>query len=112
MHKPQDFVNKIKGSSDEGRQIVSHFCATCHSEKPLINIGAPAEYDIVDWTSRSKKGIEKVFLNTKEGINAMPARGGCFECSDEQLFMAIIEMLPKSMKKNWIKYLSTLKKDS
>jgi len=33
--------------------------------------------------------------HTSEGFGAMPARGGCFECTDEQLELAILAMLPK-----------------
>ena len=30
----------------------------------------------------------------------MPARGGCFECSDKQLYLAILAMLPETLKKS------------
>ena len=40
-HHPQEFLKKIAGKKQEGRDIVEHYCATCHAEKPLIPLGAP-----------------------------------------------------------------------
>ncbi len=97
-HHPQDFLTSIAGSVDEGKQIVQHYCSNCHAQKPLIQLGAPRIGVSADWLPRIKQGIELVFKHTDEGLNAMPARGGCFECSDKQLMLAIQAMLPKKMK--------------
>ena len=94
-HHPQDFLNTISGSPDEGEQIVQHYCSNCHAKKPLIPLGAPRIGLSSDWESRRKQGIDVLFKHTDEGLNAMPARGGCFECSDKQLMLAIAAMLPK-----------------
>ena len=40
----------------------------------------------------------------------MPARGGCFECSDEQLALAMVEMLPSKDKKRIFNELKDHKK--
>ncbi|KTC93091.1 MULTISPECIES: c-type cytochrome [Legionella] len=98
-HHPQEFLQSIKGTKDEGAQIVKHFCSSCHAEKPLIPLGAPRVGNENDWTPRVKNGIKSLFKHTEEGFNAMPARGGCFECSDEQLVLALIAMLPEPLKK-------------
>lgn len=97
-HHPQEFLNSIAGSKNEGQQIVQHYCAVCHARKPLIQLGAPRIGVESDWTTRLKQGMQKIFINTSEGFNAMPARGGCFECSDDQLMLAIIYMLPPNTK--------------
>jgi len=94
VHHPQDFLTSIAGSADEGKQIVHHYCSNCHAEKPLIQLGAPRIGVLTDWTSRIQQGMSVLFEHTDEGINAMPARGGCFECSDKQLMLAIKAMLP------------------
>ena len=96
-HRPQDFLNQIIGSSDEGALIVQHYCANCHAKKPLIQLGAPKIGDLDDWRPRLKKGLNALFKNTDEGINAMPARGGCFECTDQQLLLAIKSLLPETL---------------
>ncbi|VEG90447.1 c-type cytochrome [Legionella spiritensis] len=96
-HNPETFLAKIKGSKDEGQQIVKEFCATCHAPKPLIELGAPKAQATNDWQPRIKKGLKQLLANTSEGINAMPPRGGCFECTDEQLELAILALLPKAL---------------
>lgn len=97
-HHPQDFLKSIAGSKNEGSLIVEHYCAMCHAQKPMIQLGAPAIGDTVAWEPRIKIGIDRLLKNTNEGLNAMPARGGCFECSDEQLYIAILAMLPDDLK--------------
>lgn len=93
-HHPTEFLNTIAGLPDEGRRIVEHYCATCHASDPLIPMGAPRIKQPADWAARLKQGISLLFKHTEEGYGAMPARGGCFECSDEQLMLAIEAMLP------------------
>lgn len=92
-HHPQDFLEQIKGSPDEGTQIRDHFCMNCHGEKPLISLGAPRVKEASDWDPRIKAGIQLLLKHSREGFNAMPPRGGCFECSDDQLTLAIVAML-------------------
>ncbi|MDX1836958.1 cytochrome c5 family protein [Legionella taurinensis] len=96
-HHPQDFLNEVKGRPDEGRQIADHYCANCHAIKPLIELGAPKMGQAKDWEPRLKAGLELLFQRADTGMNAMPARGGCFECSDKQLKLAILALLPEDI---------------
>ncbi|NDB70277.1 MAG: cytochrome c5 family protein, partial [Methylocystaceae bacterium] len=84
-HHPQAFLQRIAGSKKEGEQLVQHYCANCHASNPLIQLGAPRIGELADWKPRVKNGLDVLFQHTDEGLNAMPSRGGCFECSDEQL---------------------------
>jgi cytochrome c5 len=93
-HHPEAFLKTIKGSKTEGAQIVQHYCGMCHAEKPLIPLGAPPAGDAAAWRPRIKQGMNVLFRHTDEGLNAMPARGGCFECTDQQLMLAILALLP------------------
>lgn len=99
-HHPQDFLASIEGAPDEGQQIVQHFCSNCHAVKPLINLGAPRIGEKADWLARLNQGLDSLFKHSSEGYNAMPPRGGCFECSDEQLKKAIQAMLPLTKSKD------------
>lgn len=99
-HHPQEFLHSVKGTKDEGLQIYNHFCVNCHAVKPLIALGAPKIGDIADWRLRLKQGFSVLFEHTNEGFNAMPPRGGCFECTDKQLALALIEMVPKDAQKS------------
>ncbi|KTD06144.1 cytochrome c5 [Legionella gratiana] len=98
-HHPQEFLQSISGTKNEGKQIYDHFCVNCHAIKPLIPIGAPRVGDKDDWETRLKQGMSVLFKHTNEGLNAMPSRGGCFECSDKQLMLAIQYMLPNQSEK-------------
>ncbi|MFI4918127.1 MAG: c-type cytochrome [Legionellales bacterium] len=111
-HHPQEFLTAISGSQDEGEQIYSHFCATCHAQEPLVALGAPRRDDEIAWGLRLKQGIAALFQHADEGLNAMPPRGGCFECTDKQLMLAIVAMVPKQAKKDLLNQLRGHKKDS
>ncbi len=88
-HTPLSFVEQIKGDPDAGRKIFKEFCAACHDKKPLIDINAPRKGDKKTWENLRRRGMDQLLKITIQGIKAMPARGGCFECSDEQLREAI-----------------------
>lgn len=98
-HHPEKFLDSVKGSKDEGKLIYQHFCMNCHAEKPLIPLGAPRFGYKKDWQPRVQQGWKILLQHVNEGFNNMPPRGGCFECSDEQLEQAIITMLPKALSK-------------
>ena len=93
-HHPSAFLEQIKGAPDEGSQIVQHFCGTCHAQKPMIPLGAPKPKLSKDWLPRLEQGLDVLFKHTNEGVRAMPPRGGCFECTDAQLMLAIKALLP------------------
>jgi len=97
-HHPKIFLQKIMGDPHEGQLIVNHYCATCHAQHPLIPLGAPRQQKLEDWQPRLKQNLKQLFKHVDEGFNAMPARGGCFECTDHQLYLAILALLPKSTK--------------
>ena len=83
----------------------------CHAQKPIIPLGAPRIGEEDDWRLRLKQGIDVLFKHTNEGLNAMPPRGGCFECTDEQLFLAIVTIVPKKDKKVLLNALTAHKKN-
>jgi cytochrome c5 len=93
-HHPTAFLERIKNTPDEGEQIVQHFCGTCHAQRALIPLGAPKPKVSKDWQPRLEQGLDVLFQHTNEGLRAMPPRGGCFECTDAQLWLAIKALLP------------------
>lgn len=93
-HHPESFLARIQNTPDEGEQIVQHFCGTCHAQKALIPLGAPKPKDTKDWQPRLEQGLDVLFQHTNAGVRAMPPRGGCFECTDAQLWLAIKALLP------------------
>jgi len=93
MHHPVSFVKQIAGDANAGEKIFREYCASCHSAQPIIEVHAPLINDKRVWNTKKKLGIPFLLKTTIRGIGAMPARGGCFECSDEQLKSAIQYML-------------------
>jgi len=57
-------------------------CFACHGTGAA---GAPMLGDAEVWTARLEKGIDGVMTNVIAGVNAMPPKGLCMTCSDENL---------------------------
>lgn len=98
-HHPEAFVQSIQQGPEAGKKIYTQFCATCHAQNPSIEVGAPHIGVKKDWAPRMKKGLDGLTTVAIAGLNQMPPRGGCFECSDAQLKAAIIYMLPNTHNK-------------
>jgi cytochrome c5 len=98
-HHPQAFLERVTGVPDEGAQIVEHFCSTCHAPNPMIPLGAPKPGVVSDWSARLEQGLDILFKHADEGVRAMPPRGGCFECTEKQLWLAIAALLPVNEQK-------------
>jgi len=92
-HHPIQFVSQLKNNPHPGKAIFKEYCASCHAAEPLIDIQAPRINDKTAWKNRRKRGITSLLKTTIQGIGAMPARGGCFECSDTQLRAAVYYMI-------------------
>lgn len=71
-----------------GEQIFQQYCTACHTSGLL---GAPKVNDTERWTARMKEvgGFGTLLSNAISGINAMPAKGTCMDCSDEEISVAI-----------------------
>lgn len=95
IHRPQAFLDSIEDKKNPGELIYQDFCALCHAEKPMIKLNAPRIGVKADWKEPLKQTIDEMLERIDEGLGAMPPRGGCFECTDQQLKAAIIYMLPK-----------------
>lgn len=57
-------------------------CFACHGTGAA---GAPMLGDADAWTERMGKGMDAVMANVINGINAMPPKGLCMTCSDDNL---------------------------
>lgn len=57
-------------------------CFACHGTGAA---GAPKLGDAAVWEERMAKGMDAVMANVINGLNAMPARGLCFNCTDDNL---------------------------
>lgn len=57
-------------------------CAVCHDSGMA---GAPKHGDADAWAARLEKGMDTLVHNAITGINAMPPKGMCMTCSDEDM---------------------------
>jgi cytochrome c5 len=81
----------------KGQTIYEKYCAICHSSGLA---GAPRFRDSTDWETRLKdRNIAALISSAIQGKNAMPAKGTCMECQDEDIKNAIQYMLPHYDKK-------------
>lgn len=67
-------------------------CSSCHGNPA---IGAPVLGDKAAWAKVTAKGIEKVYHNGINGVNAMPPKGGT-DLSDEKMKEIIDYMINSS----------------
>ncbi|MBI2785495.1 MAG: cytochrome c5 family protein [Legionella longbeachae] len=86
---------KDKASEKEsGQEIYEQYCIVCHRDGLA---GAPKFRNKQDWKQRlTGKKLDDLLASSIKGVNAMPVKGTCFNCSDEELKAAISYMLPKS----------------
>ena len=70
------------------------YCAACHANKA---IGAPLLGDKEAWAAVLTKGVEKVYSNATNGINAMPPKGGAMDMPEAD-FKAVVDYMINSSK--------------
>ena len=73
-----------------GEQVYQASCFACHGTGAL---GAPKTAD--DWAARLGKGRDVLINHAINGFNAMPPRGTCMDCSDDEIAAAVDFMTAK-----------------
>lgn len=73
-----------------GQAVYDKFCMACHTSGAL---GAPKINVAADWEARLEQGMDTVFDHAWEGFNAMPPKGTCNDCSEEEIQAAIDYMI-------------------
>lgn len=79
------------GAARSGEVVVTKFCNACHGSG-LLN--SPKVGDSAAWKARADAagGLEGLLKHAINGINAMPPKGTCADCSDQELEAAIHHM--------------------
>src|ERR1041384_3349170 len=70
-------------------QILNQYCNVCHATGWN---GAPISGDENEWAPRVKNGFDALLKNARDGINTMPPKGACADCTDVELKAAIEAM--------------------
>jgi cytochrome c5 len=64
-------------------------CKVCHAAGVA---GAPKTGDAEAWAPRLAKGMDALVASVNTGLNAMPPKGMCFDCSDAD-YAALIQYM-------------------
>lgn len=64
-------------------------CAVCHTTGAA---NAPKTHDVEAWKPRMEKGMDALVQTVTSGLNAMPPKGMCFDCTPED-YKALIEYM-------------------
>ena len=88
-----DAVAESAGRS--GEDVYNGACMACHSAGIA---GAPATGDQIAWAGRISKGIDALYDSGINGVagTGMIARGGCSDCSDDDIRAAVDFMVDSS----------------
>ncbi|MAP32209.1 MULTISPECIES: c-type cytochrome [Marinobacter] len=76
-----------------GSEVYDAVCMACHTTGAA---GAPKIGDTAAWAPRIEKGIDTLIDHAINGFNAMPAKGGCSNCPDEEITAAVEHMVEQS----------------
>ncbi len=76
-----------------GEQVYQTNCIACHGTGAA---GAPKMGDAAAWAPRIAKGIDALLKSATNGLKAMPPKGLCMACSEDELKGAIQYMVSKS----------------
>lgn len=79
------------GGAKSPDDVIAKHCNACHGTG-LLN--APKIGDAAAWKTRADEqgGLDGLLAKAITGINAMPPKGTCADCSDEELKGAIQKM--------------------
>jgi cytochrome c5 len=74
----------------DAQQSYMATCFACHNSGAG---GAPNPNNPADWTARLERGMDSIMANVINGVNAMPAKGLCFNCTNEDLRAVVDYMI-------------------
>lgn len=79
------------GGAKSPDEVIAAHCGACHTPGVL---GAPKIGDTAEWKKRASEqgGLDGLLKFAISGINAMPPKGTCATCSDDELKGAIKKM--------------------
>ncbi len=83
---------QLSGNFDVERAYMQS-CWACHNSGAA---GAPKVGDAAAWGARMEKGMDAVVTNALNGLNAMPAKGMCFTCTNDDLKALVQYMVDNS----------------
>lgn len=88
-------VVEVASGPRTGDAIYTSYCAGCHVSGAA---GAPKVGDAAVWSARvdARGGEEELWASAWKGIGAMPPKGMCMDCSEDEFAGAVAFMLKES----------------
>jgi cytochrome c5 len=80
-------------SAADGQTIYRQSCQSCHASGVA---GAPKLGDKDAWAPRIATGMDAMMASVMNGKNAMPPKGACMSCSDDDLKAAVQYMVDEA----------------
>ena len=90
----KEAVSEVSDGGATGQKIYKQSCQACHANG-IAN--APKPGDKAAWAPRIATGMDAMLATAKKGKGAMPPKGTCMGCSDDDLKAAIEYMVSQSM---------------
>ena len=81
------------GKPKSGEEVVAGTCKMCHEAGVG---GAPKMGDKAAWKARIAQGTDTLHNHAISGFNAMPPKGTCATCSDDEIKAAVDFIVAKS----------------
>jgi cytochrome c5 len=76
-------------AAQDPEAVFNRACAACHNgQLPM----APQKGDQAAWEPRLAKGMDALVTSVTNGLNAMPPRGLCMDCTAED-YQAVIQWM-------------------
>lgn len=89
-----EMMEALSDTASSPESIYERSCSTCHD---LGNAGAPKMADVAQWAPRLEKGMDTLYDSGIYGLApGMPAKGMCFECSDDDIKAVVDYMVAAS----------------
>lgn len=76
-----------------GQAVYAESCVACHGSGAA---GAPKAGDKAAWAPRLAQGKDTLAQHALQGFKAMPAKGGCASCSDDEVRAAVEHLIASS----------------
>lgn len=84
---------EVASGPRSGEEVYNASCGACHASGAA---GAPKTGDAGAWAPRIAQGEATLVKHAIEGLNAMPPKGMCMTCSDDEIKAAVEYMVEKS----------------
>ncbi len=76
-------------AAQDPEAVYARSCGVCHNGQIPT---APKRGDTAAWEPRLAKGMDALVLSVTSGLNAMPPRGLCMDCTAED-YQAVITLM-------------------